>query len=158
MSAFAEVSQLVSEFTEQKRQLAEVLKTKLNGVFAEFFETHPDVKVLGWLQYTPYFNDGEACMFSVHDLHASKVDYDPDEHGSIDGFLDEHCEYFSSYSQNKSFSDETNKAARELSDFLQSEDLSDFMQAAFDDHVTVMVTYDSDAKKVNIEVEEYEHD
>ena len=43
---------------EGKRLLAESFK--------EFFVKHPEVKAIQWSQYTPYFNDGEECRFSVH--------------------------------------------------------------------------------------------
>ena len=32
----------------------------------EIFDKYPSVESVGWPQYTPYFNDGELCHFSVH--------------------------------------------------------------------------------------------
>jgi hypothetical protein len=32
----------------------------------------------GWRQYTPYFNDGDACVFSVHGFWVATVNDDPD--------------------------------------------------------------------------------
>jgi hypothetical protein len=29
------------------------------------FDKHPALSSFGWTQYTPYFNDGEACYFGV---------------------------------------------------------------------------------------------
>lgn len=33
----------------------------------------PIVTELGWTQYTPYFNDGDECIFSFHGLHATII-------------------------------------------------------------------------------------
>ena len=32
-------------------------------------EVVPEGKILVWSQYTPYFNDGEACEFGVNEAH-----------------------------------------------------------------------------------------
>lgn len=34
----------------------------------------PGVRRFGWKQYTPYFNDGDPCVFSVHTLWADPAD------------------------------------------------------------------------------------
>ena len=31
---------------------------------------HPTIGMLCWAQYTPYFNDGDECVFSVRDIYA----------------------------------------------------------------------------------------
>lgn len=40
-------------------------KDAILRAFREFFETNPDIVALRWHQYTPYFNDGDACVFEV---------------------------------------------------------------------------------------------
>lgn len=32
----------------------------------ELFEKYPSLDSFGWEQYTPHFNDGDPCYFSVH--------------------------------------------------------------------------------------------
>lgn len=49
-------------------------KSLIGDVFADFLRSYPNVKALYWTQYTPFFNDGEACEFSVHDLNALTED------------------------------------------------------------------------------------
>lgn len=44
--------------TESKRFFDEAAK--------EIFAKHPTVESFSWRQYTPYFNDGDECVFSVH--------------------------------------------------------------------------------------------
>ena len=45
----------------------------------------PEIAALRWRQYTPYFNDGEPCTFSVNDLYAknSIVDYNFNPAGTV---------------------------------------------------------------------------
>jgi hypothetical protein len=50
-------------------------KEKVEAVFKEaaleLFTEYPNLKRISWTQYTPYFNDGDACTFrSTHDSPA----------------------------------------------------------------------------------------
>jgi hypothetical protein len=52
------------------------------------FEAHPEIQRIQWTQYTPYFNDGEPCVFNVHDVEfygagetSKLVDEDDDNYG-----------------------------------------------------------------------------
>lgn len=47
----------------------------------------PEVEAVRWHQYTPYFNDGEACEFSIYEAHV-KFAGDDDSGESEDGFRD----------------------------------------------------------------------
>jgi hypothetical protein len=51
----------------------------------QFFDACPEVEAVQWTQYTPYFNDGETCEFSVHEKYFILVgDEDPDDYeGSV---------------------------------------------------------------------------
>lgn len=51
-----------------EQELNKEFKGALEESFKEFFRNHPNVKTLSWTQYTPYFNDGDACYFSYNDL------------------------------------------------------------------------------------------
>ena len=35
----------------------------------ELFRAAPEINHIYWIQYTPYFNDGEPCSFSRHDIY-----------------------------------------------------------------------------------------
>jgi hypothetical protein len=47
-----------------KEEAEKVMSDAFAEVFAEFFIKHPEVDSFSWRQYTPFFNDGEACEFS----------------------------------------------------------------------------------------------
>ena len=44
-------------------------KRILDEIFESLFEECPEIHAVGWHQYTPYFNDGEPCEFSLSDIH-----------------------------------------------------------------------------------------
>ena len=45
-------------FEKGKALLSEALKA--------IFEEYPQIESISWTQYTPYFNDGDSCEFSVN--------------------------------------------------------------------------------------------
>lgn len=53
-------------------KITEEIKTytqnKLKPIFSGFMEANPAVKAIFWTQYTPYWNDGEECFFSVNNI------------------------------------------------------------------------------------------
>lgn len=67
----------MEEFGKKMLEMKEEMKNTLKGVmlpaFKEFFERHPKVTAIGWTQYTPHFNDGEPCEFSIYDRYFSTI-------------------------------------------------------------------------------------
>lgn len=58
----AKINSLYKELQEKSKEL-------MKEAFRDFFEKYEEVvECVFWTAYTPYFNDGEACEFSVHDL------------------------------------------------------------------------------------------
>jgi hypothetical protein len=43
-----------------------IRKLFLSTLKEEVFDKYSTVESVGWPQYTPYFNDGDPCHFSVH--------------------------------------------------------------------------------------------
>jgi hypothetical protein len=111
----------------------------LKEAFKEVFAAHPGLKAVKWTQYTPYFNDGDACVFGVHDWYA-RVGGQETGGDDDDGFL-------GSYELRESAA---KGAADHLSQLFKALD-DDAMQAAFGDHCEVVATRDGFA------VEKYEH-
>lgn len=63
---------------EYDRQLKEAGAQAKDAVGAFLGEHIPAGFAVQWTQYTPYFNDGEACTFSVHEPALVKVSADED--------------------------------------------------------------------------------
>lgn len=60
---------------ELKKELRQNGARVLTESWSRFFKEHGDqISGVKWRQYTPYFNDGDECVFSVHDLHVRTVD------------------------------------------------------------------------------------
>lgn len=61
----------VNTFLEKKAELQKVLADNSNKfiqeAFQDFFDDNPWCGAVNWVQYAPGFNDGDPCVFSVHD-------------------------------------------------------------------------------------------
>lgn len=91
MSLFEEIAEKQLELEKQiKAQGQDALKE----YYAKFFEENPNIEAVRWAQYTPYFNDGDPCTFSMTDPEIRFND------GKIkDGYdVDEEDEYGDRYS------------------------------------------------------------
>lgn len=146
--AFNQSVDKVDEIERQKKILQEKFQQEFNSIVKHFFEAVPSVKSITWSQYTPYFNDGDACYFGVH-----TPEFASDENEEFDIYRD--------FSDADNFSCETYN----LSNFVSPEELTlckkmeslitgneDFMKELFGDHVKVRLTLQGS------ETEEYEHD
>lgn len=73
----AQMRAINTQIEELKKQSVESSKKVFNFAVAEFFRKVPEVAAVVWKQYTPYFNDGDACEFSVHPAcFLSKEDFE----------------------------------------------------------------------------------
>jgi hypothetical protein len=62
--------EFLESVNKQKKELEKKIQSEgqalLKGMFKEFFHNHPEAKAIVWTQYTPYWSDGEDCIFSVN--------------------------------------------------------------------------------------------
>ncbi len=121
----------VVELKDKILKLKDEAKVLMKKAFEEgcvsIFEKYPSVKSFGWIQYTPYFNDGDECNFGVH--------YDLDWGLSING------EQFCEIDQDDSNFDILQTAADEICEFIRIFDDSDnTFKSIFGDHVSVTIT------------------
>lgn len=131
----------------------------------------PTIKAIGWSQYTPYFNDGEPCVFNVYTPWFLTVD-DPDPN-DVEDDSEYQVSYYSGHpSLGKRESDwigewpnrvrffrdyEGPDEARfhrcmALSDAIESGAFDDVLLAAFGDHAEIV------ARRDGITVGFYAHD
>jgi len=61
---------LNAEFLKIERDYREkcgnLIKGELVKIFKPIFESIPELETISWTQYTPYFNDGDDCIFTIH--------------------------------------------------------------------------------------------
>ena len=77
---------LLNNFDELNGQIAlakKEMREKSTGLIEQatkiFLDACPEVTGIHWTQYTPYFNDGESCEFSVNEFCFHILDDEDDE-------------------------------------------------------------------------------
>ncbi len=134
----------MAAFDEKRKELTAQLKKDFPALLAPLFEKYPGVKNVRWTQYTPYFNDGDACEFSTNAGYAD-LNWDGEEEDDEDD--DEETE-----TTNTDEVEVPEEAEDEFQEVLSSIDDS-FYKDLFGDHVEVTVNRDG-----TIDVEEYDHE
>ena len=161
-------------FEKKKKALIEELRKEFPNMFKEVIEKAKTFETLSWTQYTPYFNDGEECVFSAHiDYLIIDDEYDdsrPELKRAIFGVLDtqekvdfsneydKNSRWFrprslgdSGYIKNPNFDTHDGEIYQTIKSTLK-EIPEDFLKELFGDHAKVILKKDG-----TIEVEEYEH-
>jgi hypothetical protein len=71
MSAFENITNKIAEQNAKIEELRKAhmksLQADFNEIIKLFFDECPKVQAVVWSQYTPYFNDGDECVFSVNE-------------------------------------------------------------------------------------------
>jgi hypothetical protein len=128
---------------EQQRALAlKEIKPALQAAFNDVKKFIPEAIALKWHQYTPYFNDGEECTFSLHGVYI-KLEGSEKEGDNEDGWCD-------SYSLPDNLTPKQKEVFEEFDSNLN--DIEELLQVALGDHVEVILT------SKGIEAESYEHE
>lgn len=162
----AEQKELAKKFQDQAQDL-------FKKTIAEFWELNPGVNAVVWHQYTPFWNDGDTCEFSVYSptftnatgdqLHYIKYgEFDPKEGEEDDTVWATDEIKYTMTGNSKWRIEEKQKILAGphvnidscilLSEMLQSSEFENIMKMMFDDHVKVIATRDG------FDVSEYEHD
>lgn len=137
----------MEDVSNKRKELTEQMKIVLSEGIGEFMKEHPVIKAIGWVQYTPYFNDGDTCEFSVGEIYVSFTDdYSDDIYEEEDGGW--HSLY--SKPEDIDIDAQTWHNIKTFSKALSGAEQD--MQAAFGDHVRVIISQEG------IDIEEYEHD
>lgn len=133
MELIEKVKQRVAEIEAKRSEMLKDLQQEFPELLKSAFEKHPSVETVTWRQYTPYFNDGDECIFSA------SLGYDDlDINGT--NYWDE---------------EEREKVKPMYEDFatILLEIPEEFYKDLFGDHVEVTVNRDG-----TIQTDEYQHD
>ena len=143
----------INEFIKAQRkanaELATTGKKLLNEHLQKFMDENPGIIGLRWEEYTPYFNDGDACIFRVGELRFRPAHGSEEAGEQEDGYLAYYDE------EAKPLVNELT-AVKELGQLLNTPEIESICEAAFGDHTRVTITRDGD--KLLVEAEPYEHD
>lgn len=124
-----------------KRLQDEILdssKKLFNQESQQLFIDYPDLIAFRWRQYTPYFNDGDECVFHTQDSYIKLASTEEDAGDYNDGF--------ESY-----WGNDEPAVSKAVTEFLKQFD-DDAYLFMFGNHVQITVTKDG------VEVDEYDHD
>jgi hypothetical protein len=144
----------------------------LGQAFASFFERCPEAYAVVWTQYAPYFNDGDPCVFSVHEAEVrpyfDKVEPDvveqimecgewdgaiPDDPDELDWHGGECCMLGYGKSDDRTPSQQRVSAAwAEMLSPAFTRSAKDIMQSVFGDDCKVVAT------RAGFHTGEYSHD
>jgi hypothetical protein len=160
MKQIAEIEKLFDEMNAEMQALRETYQKRGQEIFKlafkEFFEANPEVHVVGWRQYTPYFNDGDECVFQCYAEYAfvsNTKDYENIRWGEYEG--DEEgvwCSDGDYGDHNKELIPESvEKNADALRKLLSKIDEDVFLDM-FGNHVQVFAT------REGFDVQDYDHD
>lgn len=136
----AEYDTLVAGIEEARQRVKDAGAAAVGALFKVFFAEYPDVKAVGWTQYTPHFNDGDACVFGVGELCLSTKDVDFSE--VTDMYDEEESGFQDSYSVKGPLKNALGRLSLD----------PDILEAAFGDHALVIAT------PAGFHVSEYSHD
>jgi hypothetical protein len=123
---FEKLEALQKVYDEAMTALRRDGEAALKASFVEFFAAHPEAAAIQWQQYTPYFNDGEACYFGVCEPAIKTT--------TSDGF--------DLWDRNESLSSTLYADVKKLSGIIQSSSMESVLKAVFGDHSEVTVYSD----------------
>lgn len=87
----ANLTNYLEALTKAKEALKLVTKEDFRQVFQGFFEKHPEIEAASFCCYTPSFNDGDPCTFTVSGCQVKPAGLTEDqieETNRSDGFVD----------------------------------------------------------------------
>jgi hypothetical protein len=70
---------LNAQIKEAQKEMSNKSKGLIEAVAKQFLDKCPEVTGIHWTQFTPYFNDGESCEFSVNDYCFHILEGEDDE-------------------------------------------------------------------------------
>lgn len=129
---------------------------------AEFLGEHiPAGWYVEWMQYTPYFNDGEACEFGVHEPYVCKTSTEEEEDKYVEDRDGVVC-ITSGYGESgerwtQKLVDGLTKTAHKALQKAWGELPEDMLEAVFGDHAKVVIRKSADGE-LTWERSEHEHD
>lgn len=170
MSLQNKLNVLIEAQQELAKKFREEAQELFKDVTKEFFDKNPGIKAVVWTQYTPYFNDGDECIFGVNDPTFTNAEGDDLDdvtgYGEYDGD-NESVWATDNFSWALGKGREYHKEAADLIEanggvdlvsveqfktMVMSGEMEPVMLAMFDNHVKVIATRDG------FDVQEYEHD
>ncbi len=147
-----ELSELNQKIIDQSSDIFDIF-------ISEIFNKYP-IESFGWSQYTPYFNDGDTCIFSantdylkINDEYVEESEWISEKNTTNWGTWNAQTRQYDNRVEvdNEKYDPILAKCSDEISDFLSNFD-DNFYLKKFGDHAEITVTKDG------FTIEDCEHD
>lgn len=104
------------QIQEARKQMTAAIREVLENGLVSLFDTYEFLGSIGWTQYTPYFNDGDTCVFgsTITEPSLNSVKDIEEDTTRNEGY--EHGEDFSAHSEENIYG-EYDRGARNYSKF-----------------------------------------
>ena len=156
MTTLEKIRAELEAFEAKKKVFVEDLRKEFPTMFKELFDKSEKIESFGWRQYTPYFNDGDTCEFSVHCddpyVNGEYIDECDWYDWRIGYYLKGDQKYDNLLTENPELDIESYKVVEEFISVINSIP-EDFLKDLFGDHAQITIYKDG-----RVEVDEYEHD
>lgn len=144
-----QIKAMNAELAQLKAVHLEKSKSIFTEVSAKIFEKHSILESFGWNQYTPYYNDGEECVFSVNTDYPL-INGENYNDATRETIYEKHGTDYKEV-PNPKYNAALAEAEKDVKNFLAEMDEA-VLRDMFGDHRQITVT------RTGTEVEEYEHD
>lgn len=137
-------NEVVSAYNKARAALSNVTQEQVAGLFKPFFEANPQIDAVQWSQYTPYFMDGDPCVFGVNEIElvSSTLFSEADDDS-----------YFGEHTMMEWDAEEEHKPLFEAANAVREPLPNELLQDVFGDHVRITINRDG-----TIETNECSHD
>jgi len=135
---------------DYKNKAQELFKSVVKG----FFVLNPTINSIIWTQYAPYFNDGEECVFNVHEPSFSNA-IDPDDIADVypgDCYEGDKEDIFAITSYDLPKDGIDTESIKFMENIIQNVEMYDVMKTMFGPHSKVVAT------REGFDVSEYDHE
>jgi hypothetical protein len=161
---------MIAEQKKIKEEFQSAGQAITKEAFKEFFDLNPGITAVIWTQYTPYFNDGDACEFRVNDPTFTNASEDELENvnwgeyegkdksvwaceGAISRVLSGHHEWHKELAEQILNAGGVDVASCDVVESMfASSEMEDIFETLFGDHVKITAT------RKGFDIDEYEHD
>lgn len=164
-----EFDKMLNDQRELQKQFQVRAQELFKNITKEFFDKNPGITGVVWTQYTPYFNDGDTCEFSVNDCTFTNAPLDElddirwgEYEGETEGVwatenvahaLTSESEYYKDMKELMlSGGDIDPESCKLFSKAICSFEMESVMLAMFGDHAKIIAT------RNGFDVDEYSHD
>lgn len=150
MEVLTNINKQLEEFKAKRADMVKQIQTEFPNLLTPILSQSKRIESIGWRQYTPYFNDGDECVFGVHndDLYINGED-----EGTVGTeFIQKRIWDGGKYIDNPNLDKFEYDLLQQIEKVLK-EIPNDFYKDLFGDHVKVTVYKDG-----RIEADQYDHD